>query len=60
MDAIGVMIERISGMDLEDYFQKYIFEPAGIEHLSFYLNDAMQETLAGMHMRSAQHPYPIG
>jgi CubicO group peptidase (beta-lactamase class C family) len=58
------VVERISGLGLEDYFQKFIFEPAGIKNLSFFLNDVMQESLAGMHMRppggeivSIPHPF---
>ena len=51
MDAVGAIVERISGLRLDDYFKKYIFEPAGIKNISFYLNDEMENSLAAIHAR---------
>lgn len=35
LDWAGFMVEQLSGLSLEDYFQKHIFKPLGISDISF-------------------------
>jgi methyl acetate hydrolase len=35
IDWAGIMVTRLSGLDLEAYFQKYIWTPCGAESMSF-------------------------
>ena len=39
IDVLGGLIEVVSGMTLGEYFNKYIFEPLGMEDISFNLNN---------------------
>lgn len=36
IDWAGFIVSRISGLSLEEYFQKHIFEPCGMTHTSFH------------------------
>ena len=45
------MVERVSGMSLNDYFQKNIFQPLGIKHISMFPDEDMKSRLAHMHAR---------
>jgi CubicO group peptidase (beta-lactamase class C family) len=40
-------------LSLQDYFQKYIFEPLGLSHLSFFPSEAIKEKLAYLGQRSS-------
>ncbi|GAM90461.1 hypothetical protein ANO11243_085050 [Dothideomycetidae sp. 11243] len=51
MDWVGVLIERTSGLSLEEYFRQHIFESAGIKDISFYPTRDMKGRLAYMHQR---------
>ncbi|KAL8854313.1 MAG: hypothetical protein Q9221_000799 [Calogaya cf. arnoldii] len=51
IDWAGTVVERVSGMSLNDYFQKNIFQPLGIKHVSFFPSDEMKNNLAHMHQR---------
>lgn len=51
MDWAGQVVEGITGRRLGEVFQTRIFEPLGIEDMSFELHDALRERLAGMHAR---------
>ncbi|KAI4242170.1 MAG: hypothetical protein L6R40_004213 [Gallowayella cf. fulva] len=51
IDWAGTVIERISGMSLDDYLQKNIFQPLGIKNISFFPSDEMKNNLAHMHQR---------
>ncbi|KAL8641230.1 MAG: hypothetical protein Q9228_001947 [Teloschistes exilis] len=53
IDWAGTVVERISGMSLNDYFQKNIFQPLGIENISFFPSAEMKTNLAHMHQRDA-------
>jgi len=35
VDWAGFLVSRVTGLTLEDYFQRYIFRPCGMEHTSF-------------------------
>lgn len=51
IDWAGTIVERISGMSLNDYFQKNIFQPLGIKHIGFFPSDDMKNKLAHMHQK---------
>jgi len=42
---------RISGMSLNDYMQKNIFQPLGLNNISMFPHKEMQSHLASMHQR---------
>ncbi|KAI9841638.1 MAG: hypothetical protein M1837_000485 [Sclerophora amabilis] len=54
IDWVGIFIERVSGVVLGDYFQKYIFDPLEIKNIAFVPNANMRSTLASMHSRGDQ------
>lgn len=37
IDWVGRMVERVTGLKLEEYFQKFIFTPLGVKNLTFHL-----------------------
>jgi CubicO group peptidase (beta-lactamase class C family) len=41
----------VSGLSLNEYFQKHIFEPLGIKDISFFPGQNMKRRLAYMHRR---------
>ncbi|KAJ9297156.1 hypothetical protein DTO271G3_4449 [Paecilomyces variotii] len=51
LDWAGVLVERVTGLSLEDYFQSFILRPLGIENISFFPNAKMKANLAYMHQR---------
>lgn len=53
VDWAGVLLERVTGMRLNDYMQKHIFEPLCLHNISMFPNDSMKARLAHMHFR---HP----
>ncbi|MFV0302600.1 MAG: serine hydrolase domain-containing protein [Paracoccus sp. (in: a-proteobacteria)] len=53
MDWCGQVVEGITGKRLGEVFQTRIFEPLGIESMTFELNDQLRSRLAGMHARGA-------
>jgi len=52
IDWAGTMVERVSGMSLNDYFQKHIFQPLGIKNISMLPNEDMKSQLAHMNARA--------
>ncbi|KAH7120346.1 beta-lactamase [Dactylonectria estremocensis] len=50
LDRVGQIIEKLSGDNLEDYFQKNIFRPLGISSASFW-----SDTRPPMAVRAHQH-----
>ncbi|KAF7551735.1 hypothetical protein G7Z17_g4791 [Cylindrodendrum hubeiense] len=50
MDWVGIIIERITELSLEEYFQAYIFQPVNMD-VSFYLSDEAKKNLAYLHER---------
>ncbi|KAF4471803.1 beta-lactamase transpeptidase [Fusarium albosuccineum] len=52
LDWAGILVERASGLKLNDYFQKYIFEPLGLEHIGMFPTPDMKQQIASMHQRS--------
>jgi CubicO group peptidase (beta-lactamase class C family) len=43
---------RVTGLSLNDYFQKNIFKPMGLQNISFFPTDHMKQNLAYMHARA--------
>ncbi len=55
LDWAGQVVERLSGLTLNDYFQKNIFAPLGIKHISFLPESAgLLDDLATMHAMSPE------
>lgn len=54
IDWAGLIVERVSGLSLNSYFQKHIFEPLGLKNISMFPSQEMKEKLAGMHYRDPQ------
>ena len=53
LDWCGQIVEAIAGRRLGEVFNTRIFEPLGIESMTFELTDAMRSKLAGIHARGA-------
>ena len=51
IDWAGTAIERVSGMSLDEYFQKHIFEPLGLKEMTLFPTDTMKSRLAYMHSK---------
>ncbi|MDD9716466.1 serine hydrolase [Dinoroseobacter sp. PD6] len=51
IDWVGQVVEGITGKRLGEVFQTRIFDPLGIEDMTFELNDGLRSRLAGMHAR---------
>ena len=49
IDWAGVAVERVSGLSLDGYFQKHIFQPLGITEISMFPSEDMKSRLAFMH-----------
>lgn len=53
VDWAGVLVERVTNMSLERYFQTYIFRLLGLKSMTFFPNINMKSRLAYMHQREA-------
>lgn len=53
VDWAGIAVERSTGMSLNDYLHKHIFEPLGLKNISMIPTKAMKEKLAYMHHRNS-------
>ncbi|KAE8376873.1 beta-lactamase/transpeptidase-like protein [Aspergillus bertholletiae] len=53
IDWAGVVLERLTGQSLSDYFHQHIFEPLGLRHISMIPTEEMKTNLAYMHQRAA-------
>ena len=53
MDWYGQVVEGITGKRLGEVFRDRIFEPLGIDSMTFELNEAPRQRLAIMHARNA-------
>ncbi|RSL91629.1 hypothetical protein CEP52_014207 [Fusarium oligoseptatum] len=52
MDWVGVMIERVSGKSLEEYFKTNIFRPLGMNSVTFHPSEEAKANMAYMHRRA--------
>ena len=48
-DVLGYLIEVLSGLSLDEYFKKKIFEPLGMKDTYFYLPESKQSRLANLY-----------
>lgn len=53
IDMAGRMVEVVSGLDLEEYFQRHIFAPLGMKDTSFIQRPEWDARLATLHAREA-------
>ncbi|CAH0022591.1 unnamed protein product [Clonostachys rhizophaga] len=51
IDWAGIALERVTGLKLNDYMQKNIFQPLGLTEMSMIPNKEMRSKLAYMHQR---------
>ncbi|KAF9485646.1 beta-lactamase/transpeptidase-like protein [Pholiota conissans] len=51
-DALGFLIEKVSGQTLEQFCRERIFNPLGMESCSFYLTPALKKRLVSLSVRS--------
>lgn len=51
LDWAGLLVERVTGTRLDEYMQRYIFEPLGIKDMSFFPDDDMQSRLIALEQR---------
>ncbi|KAM5342771.1 hypothetical protein ACJ41O_013737 [Fusarium nematophilum] len=51
IDWTGVALQRASGLTLNDYLQKHVFQPLGIKNMSMIPSKDMRSKLAYMHAR---------
>lgn len=52
IDWAGQLVERATGLRLNDYFQQHIFQPMGLKHINMFPTDAMRADLAYMNQRA--------
>jgi CubicO group peptidase (beta-lactamase class C family) len=52
-DLLGYLVEVVSGMSLDAYFRKHIFEPLGMKDTYFYLPEEKKQRLALLHADDA-------
>jgi methyl acetate hydrolase len=53
IDWAGVLVERISGQSLEEYFQEKMFKPLGLKDTTFIPRDDIRERLMKVRARPA-------
>jgi CubicO group peptidase (beta-lactamase class C family) len=46
MSILGIIIEKVSGMDYESFLGKYLFKPAGISHIGYCYPAGKNDTIA--------------
>jgi CubicO group peptidase (beta-lactamase class C family) len=52
-DVLGYLVEVVSGMSLDDYFRKMLFEPMGMKDTYFYIPKEKHNRLAMLHGEDA-------
>lgn len=53
-DWAGVLIERVTGLTLDGYLRRHIFEPLGLDNISMVPNASMKAKLVYMNQRLPQ------
>jgi methyl acetate hydrolase len=51
LDWTGKLVEKVSGLSLEDYFQRNIFQPLGMKDTSFIVRPEKFDRLASLYRR---------
>lgn len=54
-DVLGYLVEVLSGMSLNDFFRKRIFEPLGMKDSYFYIPSEKHNRLAGLNTLDSSH-----
>ncbi|KAL3494378.1 beta-lactamase/transpeptidase-like protein [Aspergillus germanicus] len=54
IDWAGIALERVTGLALNTYLQKHIFQPLGIKDMSMIPNEDMRSRLAYMNFRDSE------
>ncbi|GIK00368.1 hypothetical protein Aspvir_004391 [Aspergillus viridinutans] len=54
IDWAGIMVERVTGLPLNDYFHRNIFKPLGLNNISMFAPASMKEKLIHMNQRDPQ------
>lgn len=54
IDVLGYLVEVVSGVTLDQYFQKHIFEPLGMKDTYFYLPDAKKDRLVPIYSETKE------
>ncbi len=60
-DVLGYLVEVVSGMSLDEFFRRRIFEPLGMKDTYFYLPPAKHDRLVRLHAENKEKksvPYP--
>jgi CubicO group peptidase (beta-lactamase class C family) len=52
IDWAGQLVERASGLRLNDYFQQHIFQPLGLKNINMFPNEEMKQKLAFLNARA--------
>jgi CubicO group peptidase (beta-lactamase class C family) len=52
VDWAGVLVEKASGLSLEEYFQKYIFAPLDMKNTTFFPTEEQKSRLVHMSQRA--------
>lgn len=52
IDWAGQLVERVTGLRLNDYFQKNIMEPMGLKNVNMFPTEEMRKNLCYMHARA--------
>ncbi|KAF4449512.1 hypothetical protein F53441_7225, partial [Fusarium austroafricanum] len=53
IDWAGIALERVSGLKLNDYLQKNVFQPMGIKNMTMFPGKDMRSKIAHMHQRES-------
>jgi CubicO group peptidase (beta-lactamase class C family) len=53
-DIVGVLVEKMSGMSLDEFLRKRIFEPLGMQDTHFYLPASKVNRLAALYQPNAE------
>jgi methyl acetate hydrolase len=56
-DVAGRIVERVSGQNLEEYFQRHIFQPLGMTETTFFPGLAMQKRIVKRANRAPDGTY---
>ncbi len=49
-DVLGYIVEKASGIKYDEYLQKELFEPLGMNNTAFYLNSDLKDNLTSIHL----------
>jgi len=52
IDWAGIIVERTTGLTLNGYFQEHIFQPLGLQNISFFPSQHMRDNITTMLQRA--------